>query len=407
MPLSVVALEDTVTYRVEVANAGPSDALAVVVADTLPLGVTLVSAVPSQGSCDESQICQLGTIPAGGSAGIDLIVRPDVTTTGAITNAASVASVTSDPDTTHDTDTEDTDVLPADIRLGLATAIVAGDAFQAVGESIAFEYVLTNTGNVTLSAPFTVADDHITVPDAVVCPVAPTELAPGESITCTATYTVTQADLDAGSVTSTAIASALDPLAGSVISDPASVTAARAVDPIVPFASEAEAAGVFTYLNVGDVISYAYQLTNNGNVTLYGPFTVDDDRTGVTCPASPTCCCLGNRSPAPRPTRSPRRTSTRVPSRTSRRPRRAPAPMDRSSGRTRTTPPPRRSRSGPSASTRRSSSGDPYAAVGDVITLSLPGDQHGQRAPDGTGHRRRRPDDRQLPRWRPGRGSRP
>ena len=49
-----------------------------------------------------------------------------------------------------------------------------------------------------MTAPVTVADDRATV----TCP--PTLLAPGKSFDCTATYTVTQADLDAGSVINTA-----------------------------------------------------------------------------------------------------------------------------------------------------------------------------------------------------------
>ena len=58
---------------------------------------------------------------------------------------------------------------------------------------------MTNTGNVTLSGPFTVTDDKATV----TCPPA-ASLAARRHITCTATYTVTQADLDAGTITNIA-----------------------------------------------------------------------------------------------------------------------------------------------------------------------------------------------------------
>ena len=47
-------------------------------------------------------------------------------------------------------------------------------------------------------------DDKATVPDP-----PPASLAPGESITITASYTITQADLDAGSVKNTAQGHAL------------------------------------------------------------------------------------------------------------------------------------------------------------------------------------------------------
>ena len=65
---------------------------------------------------------------------------------------------------------------------------------NAVGGTIAYTFLVTNTGNVTLD-PVTVADPKV---GAVTCPV--TTLAPGASTTCTATYTLLQADVDAGHV---------------------------------------------------------------------------------------------------------------------------------------------------------------------------------------------------------------
>ena len=62
--------------------------------------------------------------------------------------------------------------------------------------------MVTNTGNVTLTAVG--VTDPLPGLSAVTCPVA--TLAPAASTTCTATYTVTQADLDAGSIVNTATA---------------------------------------------------------------------------------------------------------------------------------------------------------------------------------------------------------
>ena len=73
--------------------------------------------------------------------------------------------------------------------------------YSAVGNVINYSYLVTNNGNVTLSGPFTVSDDKST---DEACPATPTSLAPGESVTCTASYTISQADLDAGSVKNTA-----------------------------------------------------------------------------------------------------------------------------------------------------------------------------------------------------------
>jgi len=80
--------------------------------------------------------------------------------------------------------------------------------FAQAGDKLDYTYTLTNNGNVSLSGPFTVTDDKITDPNAVTCPATPTSLAHGETIVCTATYTVTGADISAGSVANKAIAHA-------------------------------------------------------------------------------------------------------------------------------------------------------------------------------------------------------
>src|SRR6185436_10594056 len=80
--------------------------------------------------------------------------------------------------------------------------------FNAAGEQISYSFLVTNTGNVTL-APVSVAETAFTgtgPAPTVVCPTGAASLAPAATVTCTATYTATQADVDAGQINNTAVA---------------------------------------------------------------------------------------------------------------------------------------------------------------------------------------------------------
>ena len=157
--------------------------------------------------------------------------------------------------------------------------------YDSVGDLIAYSYLVTNTGNVRLTGPVTVADDKTTV----ICPNVNTVgnndgfLDPAESITCTASYAITQADLNNGSVTNTAKASA-----GGTDSneDNETVTAVQSPSLVLDKTASPISADA-----VGDVISYTYLVSNNGNVRLAGPVTVADDKATVSCPALST---IGN-----------------------------------------------------------------------------------------------------------------
>ena len=178
---------------------------------------------------------------------------------------------------------EDTETVTAVQSKTLSLAKSASPStYDAVGDSISYSYLVTNTGNVRLAGPVTVADDKATVS----CPALSTVgngdgfLDPAEAITCTASYTITQADLNSGSVTNVATASA-----GGVDSneDTETVTAVQSKT-----LSLAKSANPSTYSSVGDTISYSYLVTNTGNVRLAGPVTVADDKATVTCPALST-----------------------------------------------------------------------------------------------------------------------
>ena len=94
--------------------------------------------------------------------------------------------------------------------------------YNAAGQEIAYSYQVTNDGNTTLFGPFSSVDN---VTSNETCP--PTGgLAPGASITCTSSHTITQADVDAGSVTN--IASATN---GAVTSPTDTVTVTAVQNP--------------------------------------------------------------------------------------------------------------------------------------------------------------------------------
>jgi uncharacterized repeat protein (TIGR01451 family) len=173
---------------------------------------------------------------------------------------------------------------------------------HAAGDVIGYAFLVTNTGNVTL--------DHVAVSDTVAAPSDPanlspvtcpdTTLAPGASTTCTATYTVTQADIDHGSVIDSATASGTPPSGPPVTSPPSAASVPSPASPGINIVKSATPAQVHA---AGQVITYRFTVTDTGNDTLHD-VTVTDSQAApagsldgpITCPdttlapgASVTC----------------------------------------------------------------------------------------------------------------------
>ena len=91
--------------------------------------------------------------------------------------------------------------------------------FSQANQVITYTYVIKNNGTATLGpTQFVVRDDHIPTP--INCGPNNAIMAPNESVTCQATYTITQNDVTLGKVTNTATASG----GGAGTIQPASVT---------------------------------------------------------------------------------------------------------------------------------------------------------------------------------------
>ncbi|MBZ0295578.1 MAG: DUF11 domain-containing protein [Anaerolineae bacterium] len=134
-----------------------------------------------------------------------------------------------------------------------------------VGDTVTYTYVVTNTGDVTLD-PVSVTDDRLGP-----ITLAVTSLAPTESTTGTATYTIQAGDLP---LTNIATANGTPPTGPGVTDD----------DTVTIGAAPAPGLSVDKSVNrrradVGDTVTYTYVVTNTGNVRL-DPVTVTDDRLG-------------------------------------------------------------------------------------------------------------------------------
>ncbi len=94
---TVVDGNDPVTWTVTIANRGPSPARGLTAIDEPSLPVEFLLVRPSVGTCTQRApvTCELGTLPAGATAIVTLIVRPRVA--GTLTNTVKVDSDQPDP----------------------------------------------------------------------------------------------------------------------------------------------------------------------------------------------------------------------------------------------------------------------------------------------------------------------
>lgn len=134
---------DQVTFTIVATNLGPDDATGVAITDSLPFGMSLVSAAPSVGTFDPaSGLWTIGNLPNGTSQTLTLTVSIDVD--GMLTNHAVVsASDQPDPNTSNNSAAAAVNAAPtADI--GVLKTV--DDATPNVGSQVTYTLTATNYG---------------------------------------------------------------------------------------------------------------------------------------------------------------------------------------------------------------------------------------------------------------------
>lgn len=143
-----------------------------------------------------------------------------------------------------------------------------------VGPVINYTYTVNNDGDTSLAMPVTFEGDKAT---GHICGnenPGPNNgvLDPGESVTCTSTYSITTADLGAGSVT-TIVTAKVAGVASLPFTSVVQLTQNRVL-------TLTGAANPTTYSAAGQTITYNYIITNTNATALNPPFTITDNHVG-------------------------------------------------------------------------------------------------------------------------------
>jgi uncharacterized repeat protein (TIGR01451 family) len=253
----------TIHYSFDVVNNGSDPLTNVAVTEDSFDGAGTPHPVPS---------CPATTLAVGARMTCTasyVIIQADVDA-GSITNVATASGLAPDGETV--TATDDLTISGFDAPAIDLIKVADPSALQTppqAGDLITYTYAAANTGNETLTN-VTINDPHPGLSALTYTwPAATGVLAPGAFVIATATYPITQTDIDAETVLNEATAEGINPDGGTTTSPPVDAEVALTTAPALSLAKSADATDVRSPAVVGDPIHYQFTATNTGNVTLH------------------------------------------------------------------------------------------------------------------------------------------
>ncbi|MEO7025587.1 MAG: hypothetical protein ABI130_15320, partial [Leifsonia sp.] len=261
---------DSIQYTFTVTNTGVLAMSNIGVTDAKAGSVTCPVSTLAPGASELCSADSAYTITAADvtNGSVDNSATAQGTPPGSIVPRTSTPSTTSTPTTT-----------PTPALTVKKSADPSASGSFTVGQVITYHFAVTNSGNVPMNGiainegPFTGTGTM----SAAVCP-QPT-LAVGAQEICEATYTLTTADVDSGSITNAAVATGVP--AGTtetVISPPSVVTVPTPPQPAITIVKSASPG---TVTAAGQAVTYSFVVTNTGNVTLQNVTVADTAFSGT------------------------------------------------------------------------------------------------------------------------------
>ncbi|MEM7631825.1 MAG: hypothetical protein AAF227_07380, partial [Pseudomonadota bacterium] len=303
---------DTVTFEIRATNIGNVDITGLSVTDTLSRAdgstigaqtATPVGAVPATlapGGVVVWQVAHTLTVEDIDAGGLSNVVV--VSGTGPGPDLQPVSDTGDNGDDTDGNTTDDPTVLsiaPAPDLVVTKTSTNQSTAPSAPGDTVTFDILIENLGNVTLS-DLSYADTITRLDGAVLSLNAPpaaglASLGAGASTTLTVAYTLTQEDFDAGGIQNIFSVTATDPLGlpvtdgsddgddtdGNTLNDPTVIAIPADTSVVLE-----KSASVPTRINgaIFEVV-FTISLENTGNVT-QADLVLTDDMTAFVAPAT-------------------------------------------------------------------------------------------------------------------------
>ncbi len=261
------AVGDNITYAYTITNNS----------DNVTDNVTLVDSNLALGTQGQISLSKTTLGPGDNVTATATYIVVEADLPGPLENTAT-ASGTAGGNTVTDNATASVDLT---YTASLQLTKVANPSPAAVGDNITYTYTITNNGNVTIS--------NITLEDVSLGAISlsNTTLAPGNSTTATATYTVAQADLP-GPIDNTATVSGTDP-------DSKTVTASATASVELTYNAGLQVTKVADRetASFNETITYTYAITNNGDATVSNITLADDKIPAVSLSSDNTTLAAG------------------------------------------------------------------------------------------------------------------
>ena len=284
-PTTVTAAGQSVNYTFTVTNTGNLTLTTVGVTDvpSAPAGgvtVTCLSLSSPTGTCSGATTTllpgQIGTF-----AGTYVVSQADIDHGSIGDSAVATGTTPSDTPVTAPSNPVTVDVTQSGtLTIGKSASPTT---VTAAGQGVAYTFTVTNTGNVTLTGVG--VTDVPTAPAGGVeptcqslsdpggaCSGATTTLEPGQTAIFTGTYTVSQTDVDLGSIVDHATTQGTTPSGSTATATSNPVTVDVTQTSTLAISKEADPT---TVTAAGQLIAYTFTVTNTGNVTLTGVGVTD------------------------------------------------------------------------------------------------------------------------------------